>query len=144
MKEIILDKTNILIDNEDEERILTEKWHLTPCKHFHSFIGRKSRKMITTTLQRFILGYKGPLEVAHKDGNHFNFQKDNLIPMTHRQNMQNCSNNTSGHAGVYQQTKQKKSWCATIWINGKNKHLGSFFTIEEAITARRKAEQSLI
>jgi hypothetical protein len=47
------------------------------------------------------------------------------------------SRNTSGHIGVNYQKKWNK-WIARY----KNKHLGLFDTIEEAITARKAAEDA--
>lgn len=126
----------ILLDDEDYDRVAERKWNAMPDGHFNTIFQGKGHTMVTETLQRFILGYGGPLEVAHKDGNPRNNQKENLVPITHRENMQSCCNNTSGHAGVYQQKKQSKSWCANIWLNGKNQHIGSFYTKEEAVLAR--------
>jgi len=50
------------------------------------------------------------------------------------------SNNKSGHRGVYW-CKQKNKWVATIEINRKTKHLGTFKDLNEAIDVRIKAEQ---
>ena len=48
----------------------------------------------------------------------------------------------SGHRGV-RRGHECSSWCATIGFRGKNIHLGSFPTIEEAVKARQKAEAQL-
>lgn len=50
------------------------------------------------------------------------------------------STNTSGHKGV-NYIKRLKKWRARIWINKKETELGLFNTIEEAIIARKKAEE---
>lgn len=55
------------------------------------------------------------------------------------QNKRNYSNNKSGHKGVIWHKKQKK-WNAVIGVNWKLLHLGSFDSIEEAIEARKAAE----
>lgn len=141
MTEILVDGCILKLDDEDVERVQQKNWYRTKCDHFYTMFGLRRHKLGSISLQRFILNYTGPLEVAHKDGQHFNFQKSNLEPMTHRQNMQKVKNNTSGHAGVYMQTKQRKPWCANIWLNGKNTHIGSFYTKEEAVAAREKFMQ---
>lgn len=44
-------------------------------------------------------------------------------------------NNTSGHTGVYFE-KNRNKWIANVKVNGKNKKLGRYATLEEAIYAR--------
>ena len=50
-------------------------------------------------------------------------------------NRQLNSNNTSNHKGVYYR-KDLKKWTAQIQINGKNKNLGLFDNIEDAVNCR--------
>jgi hypothetical protein len=52
------------------------------------------------------------------------------------------SNNTSNFKGVHF-AKQRNKWQAQIHFNGKNKHLGYFDKIEDAINARVKKAQEL-
>jgi len=52
------------------------------------------------------------------------------------------SDNTSGIRGVSWHKRVKK-WCATIYLNGKVMHIGSFHTKNEAIEARKTFEQTL-
>lgn len=54
-------------------------------------------------------------------------------------------NNRSGHLGVCEKRVGGKSvgWCATITFKGKRYHLGLFQEIEEAISARKRAEKEL-
>ena len=58
----------------------------------------------------------------------------------------NCRNNslradnTSGVAGVYR-NPNGKPWTARISVNGINRYLGRFSTLEEAASARRDAEE---
>ena len=47
-------------------------------------------------------------------------------------------NNSSGKTGV---TKLKDQWRATITIDGKVKHIGTFADLEVAVAAREKAER---
>lgn len=56
-------------------------------------------------------------------------------------NSSNCLHkNHTGHKGVY---KNFNSYIAQVWMNGKNKHLGRFPTIEEAIKCREEFMKSL-
>lgn len=69
---------------------------------------------------------------------------DNLrdIPMAqNRAEIRMRKDNPSGYTGVM---KAKNKWCARIQVNGKKKHLGTFNTIEEAIAARKKAEEEYV
>lgn len=67
----------------------------------------------------------------------------NLAMKKHEDNMRNSSrshNNTSGQSGVHF-NKASGTWLARI---GKaKKYLGSFKTLEEAIEARKRAEEEL-
>ena len=49
------------------------------------------------------------------------------------------SHNTSGITGVCFD-EQSQKWCAQIHTNGKQIHLGSFHSFEDAVKAREAAE----
>lgn len=81
-------------------------------------------------------------EVDHQDLDGLNNRWVNLRKATHSQNGHNQglrSNNKSGVKGVSWERGRSK-WIATITMNGREKHLGRFNTIEEAAAARRAAE----
>ena len=66
----------------------------------------------------------------------------NLREATNSQNGKNLkikSNNKSGFTGVTYD-KINKKWRATIKIDGKQKNLGRYLDIEDAVFARKKAE----
>lgn len=48
--------------------------------------------------------------------------------------------NTSGHNGVYHNQRTQK-WVAQIGFQGKNYYLGAYNSIDEAVKARKKAEE---
>ncbi len=52
------------------------------------------------------------------------------------------SSNSSGHNGVYLNKKTQK-WAAQITFKGKTYYLGAFTKIEDAVTARKKAEERM-
>lgn len=49
-------------------------------------------------------------------------------------------NNTSGHTGVYWD-KRRQKWKAEIYEGRERHHLGCFDTFEDAVAARREAEE---
>lgn len=52
------------------------------------------------------------------------------------------SSNSSGHNGVYL-NKMNQKWTAQITFKGKTYYLGSFLKIEDAVAARKMAEQRI-
>ena len=82
-------------------------------------------------------------QIDHINRNRSDNRISNLREATNKQNMQNASkrsDNTSGHPGV-SWYKQKSKWQAKIKHNQKKIHLGSFTTMEEALSARKAAEK---
>jgi hypothetical protein len=83
-----------------------------------------------------------PEFVDHIDGNPTNNIIENLRAATIEQNMQNCKTpvtNTSGFKGVYFHAGIGK-YTASIRVNKKLTHIGTFFSMQEAIDARKQAE----
>ena len=76
--------------------------------------------------------------IDHVDNNRLNNNVENLRFASHSENGMNqkiSSKNTSGFKGISFNKKNNK-WMACIRINGKNKNLGYFEKIEDAINAR--------
>jgi len=92
-----------------------------------------------------IMGHK---YVDHIGGNKNDNRKSNLrIPADNygfqsynNMNKRLQSNNTSGYPGVYY-CKDRNNWRAVIGINNKRINLGLFNTLEEAVKARKEAEE---
>jgi hypothetical protein len=82
--------------------------------------------------------------VDHINNDKTNNNIHNLRWATNQENQMNSSmkfNNTSGWKGVHY-NKQNNKWQVSIKINGKQKHLGLFTNIEDAIqTRKRKAKE---
>lgn len=81
--------------------------------------------------------------VDHINHNLSDNRKCNLRPTTNSQNQMNAKlriNNTSGVTGVHWSTKRKK-WFATITINQKRIQLGGFIKFDDAVKARKEAEE---
>lgn len=78
--------------------------------------------------------------IRHKNNDN---RKSQLRPCTNQQNNMNKglqSNNTSGVTGVTWD-KRRSKWQAQIHLNGKHIHLGYFDSFENAVNARKKAEE---
>lgn len=52
------------------------------------------------------------------------------------------STNSSGYNGVYLNRKTQK-WTAQIGFKGKNYYLGSYVKIEDAVNARKEAQERI-
>jgi len=84
-------------------------------------------------------------EIDHINGIRHDNRILNLRLAQGSQNHMNAcryKNNKSGVTGVHWLEPNKK-WRAVIRLNRKNRHLGLFSNIEDAIKARKKAEQEL-
>lgn len=78
-----------------------------------------------------------PSIIDHIDGNKLNNCIENLRPATVMQNAYNSkipSSNTSGIKGVSWDKKNKK-WAVTCSYDGKNRHIGRFIDLQDAINA---------
>lgn len=80
----------------------------------------------------------------HIDGDRANNRIENLREVSVAQNAQNRRghNKSTGVKGVYRSTSGKPFY-SQIKVNGRNKSLGSFNTVEEASLAFQQAEAAL-
>tara|TARA_Y100000389_G_scaffold45658_1_gene40516 strand:+ start:7166 stop:7681 length:516 start_codon:yes stop_codon:yes gene_type:complete len=87
---------------------------------------------------------KDPKElIDHIDGNKTNNNMENLREATQQQNGFNRGPQKNNKLGIKGVRKQKNKYIAAIVINGKEKYLGMFNTIEEARLVREEAENKL-
>lgn len=94
---------------------------------------------------KMMTGEDPVFDVDHKDRNGVNNVWDNLRLATSVQNRANSkrqNNNTSGFKGV-RRVGNGERFTTRIFINGRNLHLGTFFSAEEAHAAYCKAAQEL-
>ena len=83
-----------------------------------------------------------PKQIDHDDHVKDNNKWNNLFEATQQENNKNLpisKHNTSGVTGVYW-NKARNKWKAYIYVNYKNKHLGSYVDWFEAVCARKSAE----
>jgi hypothetical protein len=136
-----------LVDDEDFEKVSAFKWsastHKTPYA-IRSF-GPKNHRQFEY-MHRFIVGADPNLDVDHENGNTLDNRKENLRIASRSDNMKNRNHSViakSGFRGVYAKKGAGKPWYARIVKYGKVKHLGYFYTAEEAAKAFDKAAKEI-
>lgn len=140
MKRIPVGDTFALVDDADYEMLSKYRWVLNKGYAFTTSGVNGERRM-----HRIIMGAQRGQEVDHIDRNPLNNSRTNLRLCTHQENALNRSlfkNNKSGAVGVSWH-KISSKWMAHIKRNGKDKHVGIFETVEEAVRARTQALQEL-
>lgn len=133
---------NILIDDEDYDKIKDYKWHISM---IHGYKRVKTcfyinKKRITIYLHRFIMNVSKDKQVDHKNHNTLDNRKCNLRICTSQQNTWNQAihkNNTSGIKGVCWH-KARNKYNAKIAFNSKNMHIEYFDSKEDAKNAYNK------
>ena len=145
---IMADGNKFIFDLEDYDKIKSYSWHLSGREYIgatiYYYINNKRIKY-TLMVHRLIMGIQDiswkECVVDHINGNVFDNRKCNLRVVTQLQNAMNqkkSKNNTSGVTGVY---KQKDRWCAHIKINGEDMFLGIYDDFNDAVKARKDAEE---
>lgn len=132
-----------LVDLDDFWRVKNICWHLTTDGYLRGTIDYNKEMM----LHDFIMGCQNNMVVDHKHGkkSRYDNRKENLRLATHQENGRNSSlskNNISGVTGVFWD-KRRQRWVANITINYKSIYLGSFLNKNDAITARKIAEDEI-
>ena len=120
----------IIIDKTDIKKINKYKWHLMK-GYAATMINKKN-----VYLHQLILNKKEKYITDHINNNRLDNRKQNLRFVTYSQN----NMNKKGVKGIYFNINAKK-WIARITINKKNIFLGYFINKQNAINARKQAEQ---
>jgi len=125
---------DVIIDDDDIDRVTAMAWHIEKLSFRSGFIYFRHTynkgPVRAVLLHRFIAGStKGDgMVVDHIDRNPLNNSKSNLRKCTKGQNNRNVAKrktNTSGYKGVIWYKKYNK-WSAQIKVNGKHHSLGYF------------------
>lgn len=138
MKELILTNgKKALLDDNDFERAKQFNWYYqyTHKKEYARRVVTKGKVSTNIYLHRFVMDEVDKhMSIDHMDGNGLNNQKCNLRACTSSDNQKNKSAyGRSKFKGV--SLSVNKKWLARINVNGKQIHLGSFITEEEAALA---------
>jgi hypothetical protein len=141
MKYITLTKGKVaIVDDEDFDQLMQWKWHFTG-----HYVGRNSK--VDEGHKRVILMHRQIMGepdcwVDHRNRNRLDNRKINLRLATPSQSNMNKvahKDNQFGLKGVCRNYNRrgsdKKPYRARISVNGKEKHLGTFETKEEAAKA---------
>lgn len=128
-----------IIDIEDKHLIFNKKW----CINTSGYVITGSTSPFIY-LHRLIMDAQEGDYIDHLEGNKLDNRKSKLKICTNQENSQNKtkvpSDNTSGVLGVHFD-KSRNKWKVEIGINGKNKYIGRFSLLEDAIIARKEAEK---
>lgn len=125
-----------LVDDEDFDWLSQWKWHIHTgyaARVLPKFLGK--RKVIW--MHREIAKTPDGMDTDHINLNKLDNRRENLRACSHSENKRNQgpqSNNASGRRGVHF-NKWDRKWQARIKANGKNIHLGSFDSADEAALA---------
>jgi hypothetical protein len=123
-----------VIDLADAPEVLSRRWYAQ--KRPRGIFYAATRPTHTSLLYMHVLISGGAADQTdHRDRNGLNNRRGNLRTCEARQNQGNAqlrADNTSGFRGV---SLWKGKWIASIRINGKRKHIGSFDTPEAAAHA---------
>lgn len=123
-----------IFDLEDYNLIKQYCWHTTSKGYIQSS---------KIKLHRLIMNCPDELVVDHISGNKTDNRKINLRICKQNENCKNHSlnlNNTSSVTGVYWH-KVSNKWIAKIKVNYKSIYLGSFINFDDAVQARKEAEE---
>lgn len=134
-----------VVDDCDYERLSKHKWSVIKTNNVYyarRFEGpKKAARLIL--MHREIMEAAPEVKIDHINGDGLLNVRANLRVATHAQNMRNRridKRNKSGVTGV-SWYPQKNKWQALIMVNGKRVSLGRFHSFEEAVAARKAAEQ---
>ena len=136
-----------IVDIESYNKILEfdRYWYI----HINTSASKDERYVVCKyknkiiKLHNFLMNPSDGMLVDHINGNTLDNRMSNLRMATQQQNAMNKAiaiNNTSGVKGV-SRVKRNNKWVARISFEGKRIVLGTFDTFEEAVKARRDAEE---
>ena len=128
-------------DPEDYDRIKDRYWRVDKR---HGYVENFTDR-VRITLHRFIMGVEKGQIVDHLNHDKTDNRKMNLrivTPLENAINRKRRADNTSGCPGVcYRKGRGRKHWRASITVDKKVIHLGAYETFEEAVAARKAAEE---
>ena len=127
------------VDDEDFIDVASKRWHASISSNAvrasrSETIDGKSRHVF---LSRYIMKPPRDKYVDHINGDTLDNRRCNLRICTAQENNRNSIKkrvNTSGYKGVHW-NKHSQKWTASICLNSKSIHLGSFTEVEEAVKA---------
>ena len=128
-------------DLEEFDKIKDYRWYVNSRGYLISYIDEFNKKHIY--LQRLIMDAPDGMDVDHIIHKPLDNRKENLRLATKSQNSMNTGltiKNKSGVTGVFYK-KENNKWQAQIGYNRKKIYLGYFENFDDAVLARREAEE---
>lgn len=132
----------VTVDDSDFETLSKFSWHAAKRGQRFYAARREGWKGPMVYMHRQLVG-RGGLDVDHIDGDGLNNQRKNLRAVTRLQNLCGAWKKRKGASSCFPGVSwatHAKSWKAQIRVNGKNKHLGYFFSAEQAALAYADAK----
>lgn len=131
-------RNEFYFDLEDYDKIKNYTWSFS-----HGYL--RDTKDRSIAMHQIILPTENGFVPDHirGDKSRNDNRKENLRPVTQSQNLMNTKlrkDNTSGVKGVHWRNDTKK-WAATIWVNKEFISLGCYINFEDAVKARKEAEE---
>mgnify|MGYP004576526039 CR=1 FL=1 len=130
-----------LFDKNDYEKIKQYRWYKTSAGYIRTHLDETH----SVFMHNLIYGEKILRDIDHINRIKYDNRKENLREANRGDNVINrepISRNISGVTGVYYSSKSGK-WIARIMKDNIEIHLGSFENFNEAVDARRNAENEL-
>lgn len=138
------DGKTFLVDMDDYEQFVYNIKFTLDAKNYVKVSWDKSGRFITSSrLSRIIMECPEDLVVDHINGDTLDNRRCNLRIVTVQQNSMNrkvAKTNKSGVSGVTWYGRDNK-WVSHLSINKKKLFLGYFNNLEDAIKARKDAEE---
>lgn len=124
-----------LVDDADYELVSQYKWYYANGYAQRSEYmggGRKNHKVKVQQMHRLILQDQNPEMIDHKNRDALDNRRSNLRVCCRTQNRRNAGPHRNSKTGVKGVIIEGSKYTATIYLNGKNKRLGSYETLEQA------------
>lgn len=134
---LIKDKNiTFYIDLEDYEKVCKHNWYCSDNGYIKSTFDNNG-----VYLHRVIMDMIGndDMVIDHKNHNKLDNRKINLRIASRTQNKMNSVLQKKKMIGI--RKSSDKTWRAEIYLNYKRIHLGTFNNIDDAIEARKRAEE---
>src|SRR5579875_1870301 len=132
----------IKFDEEDLRLVEPYTWKISKDGYVVTNFMTKNKGLIYLNMHKIIYEpYHGKVkenyDIDHINNDKLDNRKENLQILTKSQNVQKAKKNKSEHPYIYFDNERQKYRC-----NWKNKYIGRFNTLEEALEAQKKYIES--
>ena len=130
-----------IIDKDDYEIVVAYSWYKTS----NGYIATRDRNAggVLKTMHRLIANAKDSDMVDHINHDKSDNRRCNLRIVSRSENQQNRKAPVNCPSGVRGVSRDKTSgkWTSKIWVNKKYKYLGAYHDFDDAVAARKAAEE---